>query len=350
MVQVADQSQLSGESMDRYIAALSAIGGLAAVGGFIDFMISRREQERLRDWMTNWWVRFEDVKWSNFGRKESEQALAMLDRLAGARLWSIKRWKFVGITSLGLMLLVAIVLVIGLATPFAESPDTPVRSFFDAANNYWQVTDFNIASVLIAVATCMALGLSISMFRLLAWIVVLLSPSGLIGFLFFAVLLLLQLILLLYWSSAVTELLIVPANLISNILLYDDTYFVTETLRIDIQAALRKVFAPPSMRILNLKFEVTRYFYWDRLLLQTMSPGEGWRHQAEGFKFATDLASNGLRIGFALVFLSSFVFGSVLKPFISRLWAGIIESKKPIFTMLLGGVATIYEALSSLLK
>jgi len=337
--------------MDKYISAVSAIGGLAAVGGFVDFLISRREQEQLRDWMTNWWVRFEDVKWSNFGRKESEQAIAMLDRLAGARLWSVKRWKFVGTTSLGLMLLVAIVLVVGLATPFAESSDTPVRSFFDAANNYWQVTDFNIASVLIAVATCLALGLSISMFRLLAWIVVLSSPSGLIGFLFFGVLLLLQLVLLLYWSSAVTELLIlVPANLVSNILLYDDTYFVTEILRIDIEAALRRVFAPPSMRIFDLKFQVTRYFIWDTLLLQTMSPGEGWRNQAEGFKFATDLASNGLRIGFALVFLSSFVFGSVLKPLISRLWAGIIESTKPTFTMLLGGVATVYEGLSALFK
>src|SRR5258708_3604158 len=165
MVQASDQSQLSGESMDKYISAVSAIGGVAGVGGVVDFFIIRREQEQLRDWMTNWWVRFEDVKWSNFGRKESEQAIAMLDRLAGARLWSVKRWKFVGTTSLGLMLLVAIVLVVGLATPFAESSDTPVRSFFDAATNYWQVTDFHIASVLVAVAPCLPLALPIPLSR-----------------------------------------------------------------------------------------------------------------------------------------------------------------------------------------
>jgi hypothetical protein len=336
--------------MDKYIAALSAIGGLAAVGGFIDFMISRREQEQLRDWMTNWWVRFEDVKWSNFGRKESEQAIAMLDRLAGARFWSIKRWKFVAITSLGLMLLVTILLIVGLAAPFVVSPDKPEKPFFNVISDYWQVPYFDIAPILIVVATCVALGLSISMFRLLARIVVLLSPSGLIGFLFFGVLLLLQLVLLLYWSSAVVELLIfVPAKLLGNILTYSgDTYFVTAMLRFDLAFALRNIFVPLSERIFLLEAEATS-FIRDTFLVQ-VSSGQGWNDQAKGFKFATDLASNGLRIGFALLFLSSFVFGSVLKPLVSRLWAGIIESKKPLFTMLFGGVATVYEGLSALLK
>lgn len=70
------------------------------------------------------------------------------------------------------------------------------------------------------------------------------------------------------------------------------------------------------------------------------------RHEAEAsaswvFKFIMNAASNGLRIGLALVFLGSFVFRPLVQSPVSRVWAGLIESKKPFFTMLLGGVGCV---------
>jgi hypothetical protein len=74
--------------MDVLWIALGKVGGLAAVGAAIDFLMRKGEKDRLNDWLIGWWVRFEDVKWTNFGRKDAEFAVGILDRYAGARLWS----------------------------------------------------------------------------------------------------------------------------------------------------------------------------------------------------------------------------------------------------------------------
>jgi hypothetical protein len=77
--------------MDKWSAALTAIGGLAAVGGLIDLALYRSEKEKLKALLEDWWLRFTDVRWSNFGRVEAELAVQILDRWAGPRLWSWKR-------------------------------------------------------------------------------------------------------------------------------------------------------------------------------------------------------------------------------------------------------------------
>ena len=42
-----------------------------------------------------WWIRFDDVRWNNFGRKEAEFAVALLDKWFGKRFLSIRRLLFV---------------------------------------------------------------------------------------------------------------------------------------------------------------------------------------------------------------------------------------------------------------
>src|SRR5262245_14145196 len=83
-----------GITMDKWSAALTAIGGLAAIGGLIDLALYKSEKEKLKALLEDWWLRFTDVKWSNFGRAEAELAIQILDRWAGPRLWSWKRWRF----------------------------------------------------------------------------------------------------------------------------------------------------------------------------------------------------------------------------------------------------------------
>jgi hypothetical protein len=55
-----------------------------------------------------------------------------------------------------------------------------------------------------------------------------------------------------------------------------------------------------------------------------------------------DILSNGVRIGFALVFLSSYLFGNLMQPFVGRVWEGMIESKKPFFTSIFGGIGAVF--------
>src|SRR5262245_34859728 len=92
----------SGErEMDALWVALGKIGGLAMIGGLIDLAMRKSEKERLTYWLTLWWDRFDSVRWSNFGRKEAELAVEILDRYAGSRLWSWRRWRFVAIVTAG---------------------------------------------------------------------------------------------------------------------------------------------------------------------------------------------------------------------------------------------------------
>lgn len=80
--------------MDKAYEAIAAIGGFAAIGAFIDFLMSRSKKDKLKAALEDWWLRFEDIRWGNFGRKEAELTVAVLDRWAGPRLWSWRRWLF----------------------------------------------------------------------------------------------------------------------------------------------------------------------------------------------------------------------------------------------------------------
>ena len=68
------------------------------------------------------------------------------------------------------------------------------------------------------------------------------------------------------------------------------------------------------------------------------------------FKTAMDIIANGLRILFALMFLSSFVFRPLIQEPLSRLWYGAMNSGKPIFTMMFGAVGTIVAPAQILMK
>ena len=54
------------------------IGGLAGIGALNDLaMYKKPEKDKLKALLEDWWLRFTDVKWSNFGRAEAELAVQM---------------------------------------------------------------------------------------------------------------------------------------------------------------------------------------------------------------------------------------------------------------------------------
>ena len=60
-------------------------------GGFIDFLIGKSGQENARNWLLKWWIRFDDIRWNNFGKKEGIFAGHLISKLLGDKLWSCKR-------------------------------------------------------------------------------------------------------------------------------------------------------------------------------------------------------------------------------------------------------------------
>jgi hypothetical protein len=64
----------------------------------------------------------------------------------------------------------------------------------------------------------------------------------------------------------------------------------------------------------------------------------------------TNLATNGARLLFAAIFFFSFVFRFAIQPLVSRLWAGVVESDKPIFALILGGLSSAIVVIHELAK
>ena len=64
------------------------IGGL---GALVDFLIEKRGQAKVRDFLLKWWVRFDDVHLGNFGREEGFFVVDVIDRRFGKKTWSPRR-------------------------------------------------------------------------------------------------------------------------------------------------------------------------------------------------------------------------------------------------------------------
>ena len=71
--------------------ALAIVVAFGVVGAFIDFYIGKPGQQRVRDRLETWWLRFSYVRWGNFGREEALFAVQVMDRLFGRRLLSVQR-------------------------------------------------------------------------------------------------------------------------------------------------------------------------------------------------------------------------------------------------------------------
>ena len=71
---------LSMEMLKDFLWPIVAIGG---VGAFIDFLIDRTGQEKAKDFLLKWWVRFDDVHWRNFGREEGLSAAQLISHWFG---------------------------------------------------------------------------------------------------------------------------------------------------------------------------------------------------------------------------------------------------------------------------
>jgi hypothetical protein len=50
-----------------FLWPIAAFGG---VGAFLDFLLGRSGQERVRDFLLRWWVRFDDVNLNNFSKEK----------------------------------------------------------------------------------------------------------------------------------------------------------------------------------------------------------------------------------------------------------------------------------------
>ena len=77
--------------MDKLKDILWPIVLVGGLGGLIDFLIGKAGQAKAKDFLLKWWVRFDDVRWRNFGREEGLFAGQLLEKWLGRRIWSVRR-------------------------------------------------------------------------------------------------------------------------------------------------------------------------------------------------------------------------------------------------------------------
>jgi hypothetical protein len=287
----------------------------------------KSEKDKLKALLEDWWLRFTYVRWSNFGRAEAELAIRILDRWAGPRLWSWKRWRFSTNVTVGVFVLVVLW--------------TLLRAAFLPA--WSEVGWINLRAVVILPPIAVAFALSLSVTRVVAARAVQLPTRPLFNVLAFILLLVIHLTLLVYWSEVVLILELLPLSTL-------------DTLKQVFDPSRHEELGSVLLKAMNSLFEVAR--------LQHSESKGGWVQWPNwsvlfgfelgnftpngailmGLKFSMDFVANGLRIVFALVFLSSFVFRPLIQVPVTRLWYGAMNSSKGTFTLLFGAVGTLVAA------
>ena len=76
------------ETLKDILWPVVLVGGF---GAFIDFLIGTAGQEKAKNFLLNWWVKFDDVQWKNFGREEGLFVARLIGQCCGQRIWSLRR-------------------------------------------------------------------------------------------------------------------------------------------------------------------------------------------------------------------------------------------------------------------
>lgn len=315
----------------NFWSAITSLGGPAIVGGAIDLGMYSTEKQRLRALLEEWWLRFSYVSWGNFGRSEAELAVSILDRHAGSRLWSWKRWRFSIFIVLAAFVLAFIWTLGGLWWAKASAPSLPSETLRldkllfifvqEAMTSFWLGL------------TIVVFALSLSVTRVLSVTVARFAANPATGIAAFTALLAIHFVLYAYWSE-----LIVPAIIDLGDAALKVLIGVSQPDRVSdcwMQVVEAIVSPPPWSHMLSL-----RWLFWTQCDFAADPPMDILLVTFQGF---VNLVANGLRIGFALVFLISYIFRPLIHQFILRLWHAALSSRVPLFTLLFTGLGVIVK-------
>jgi hypothetical protein len=312
------------ETLKDVLWPIVAIGGL---GTFIDFLIGRRGQEKARDWFLKWWVRFDDVHWKNFGREEGLFAGRLIQCWFGKRFWSPRRL-------LAFVVMFILTYLTFFIRTFLDSEISPICSYCDLGLKYTVVS----FTILLAGFTT-----SISFTRLLAFQIAHLCGTGRVrNMTIFTLMLLINYLLLLIWFPITSG---TKENFVEGI--FSSNPDVLTTFDIASLSILQEI------RILkDVLKNVWGNFYPTPLvtLVYKLRQIEHASYVEEDASFIVALFPALFRFVLSIIFVGSFLLRPLIMRPVSLVWARIIESEKPVFTLIFGGAAAFATAISEAAK
>jgi hypothetical protein len=307
--------------MDKLKDFLWPVVLFGGVGALIDFLIGRAGQAKAKDFLLKWWVRFDDIKWNNFGREEGLFAGEIIQKLFGRRVWSIRR--------IASAVIVTVFLYV----------------FFALMHRTTDISDLKSAIVISSgtVASIISFSLSISFTKSVTLLVArLCGVSELKNIIFFLIMLIFNYVCLAIWSPLMYGIKLISLIIIGGII-HEFHY-----------------------RIFNIQFwqdflhivgELYQYYtetislYPNNVVKIFKATCESEHVDAYTLVFFTiGYFASLFRFTMSVLFVGSFLFRPfVLRP-ISLVWARIVESDKPVFTVIFGGMSALASAVSEATK
>jgi hypothetical protein len=336
--------------VDSWGNVLTTVAACGVAGAFIDFYIGKPGQRRVRGWLETWWIRLSYVRWGNFGRQEALFAVEVIDWLFGRRLLSARRIIAVTIVISG-SLIVTLVLF------FFQH-----WNLFEFGVNSWQ-NFLKLYILLYFLITLVSTAASFSIARFVATRVAsIIIGKPFLNFIISCFLLLFQYLILTWWSPII----IAMHNFISGIPLlieFDVDYHTTY-----VKSPVWVTYSPPKILRSPLYYlshpsspisQIREILSFDDIyeffaqtpgstqylivILYTIVPLSLMQH----FCGLANIIPNLIRFAITVIFVGSFFLRPLQRP-IMTLWARVVESDKPVFTLLFGSTAVLAKVIQEI--
>jgi hypothetical protein len=336
------------DTLKDFLWPIVAIGGL---GAFIDFLIGRTGQERAKDFLLRWWMRFEDVRWRNFGREEGLFAAQLIEKCFGKRIWSVRRIA-------AALLFLILFLIVGYSE-FIIFPSTKDFLCFGCKDDllYYDRSINMLRSLSssgnIICAHCtnrdawplglISLFLSVVAFSISVSFTILLTSrmASLCGvgelrnIVIFVLMLFVNYLILAFWFPVTQVVKFNEAKAFLAVAMFQDLTL----LKSFVGDVISAVFDNLSQIIRNLSLHNIRTIV------------SSFKEPVDLFALSlVTLCPSLFRFLLSIVFVSSFLLRPLVMRPVSLVWARIIESDKPVFTVIFGGAAAFATALNEAAK
>lgn len=315
--------------MASFIGPLETVAACAGTGAFIDFWIGRAGQERVKKQLEDWWLRLSYVRWGNFGREEATFALEVFEKGFGKKLFSWQRVIACYIASLLAFLYTWLTYyVVTHKTSLPLDEISAMKMLFSI--------------ILFALGASITQGVA----RLLIRIVGNNSYANIIGFAFIAFF---TFAMLAIWPILFALACEGVAAFLEGFFLIDDAFLIEHATTDIYSQTPAYLIKTSAFAIIDLAYNTAVHPFSS---LQTNGHSLlGEEHLIFTLFFGMMLSTvlNLLRFAITIIFVCSF-FLQPLKQLLLAFWARIIESDKPVFTLVFGGVAAIAKTVEELVK
>jgi hypothetical protein len=311
------------ETLKEILAAIILAGG---IGRFIDFLIGKAGQQKAKDLLLKWWVRFDDVRWTNFGREEGLYAGQVIERWFGRRIWCFRRIR-------AAFVLFIVFLLIGSVVSLMSSKPFIMCRLCDETLS---------VAIIELIVFLLAFCISVSLTRFITFQMAELCRIGEVRNLtIFVAMAIINYVILVYWAP-------ITGSLRGAFITYlNASQIIFEP---DVRLIPYLYFSLGLLKdtiIGTIEQGVTHIPFYPKIVVDYLRSSD----PVDLFSlYCLSLFPNVFRFALSIIFVGSFLLKPVVMRPVNLVWRRVVESDKPVFTVMFGGAAAFATAISEAAK